>query len=312
LSAGEHPESGWIKSPHNPMLSLSKGDAFDSHNIMGPAVARRQGTYYLLYAGGPAGPLTGEQYVRYQLGLAVSEDGIHWKKAGKPLLELGERDDFHVTPALLRNERGDLLTREGIWTMVYCGNRADDVELATSPDGRNWNKDPRSPIYRRAYAPNLVRVDDETRMYYIHKPTDRPWEVHVATGADVTSLKPYRGNPLLTVSQKWEAGNLVYPYVLREGSTWVMFYAAYWRNPAGPGMWTAIGMATSPDGLKWKKHPNNPILKPTPGSPYDSRYTSSQAVIRDGDHYSMYYAGRIDGIHKYYSIALATKSDTLL
>ena len=44
-----------------------------------------------------------------------------------------------------------------------------------------------------------------------------------------------------------------------------------------------------------------------PNSLYDDVYTSSHAVIRDGDHYKMFYAGRIDSIHKYYAIALATK-----
>ena len=63
---------------------------------------------------------------------------------------------------------------------------------------------------------------------------------------------------------------------------------------------------------RWTKHQRNPILTPIPGSPYESIYNSSQSVIRDGDHYKMYYATRIDMIHKYYSICMARKPGKIL
>ena len=75
---------------------------------------------------------------------------------------------------------------------------------------------------------------------------------------------------------------------------------------------TAIGIATSSDGIKWTKNPGNPVLTPSPDSTYDSVYNSSESVIRDGDIYRLYYAGRIDTIHKYFSIGLATKAGKLV
>jgi len=300
--------SGWVKSPRNPMLTLGSGDTFDSQNIMSPAVARDGGRYFLFYAGGPAGPRTKEDYVRYQLGLALSHDGEKWTKRGKPLLPLEERDNFHCTPALLRSPAGELHKPDGLWHLVYCGNRADDVEHATSRDGLAWEKDPRNPIFQRAYAPNLVQVGHEIWMYYVHKPPKKdgkavPWEIHRATGPDFYSLKADRANPVVKLSQPWESASLFYPYVLKEGNTWVMFYASYWK---GHPQATAIGMATSADGLKWSKSDANPILTPTPGSSFDSTYTSAQAVLRDGDHYKMYYGARINQVHKYYAIGLTT------
>jgi predicted GH43/DUF377 family glycosyl hydrolase len=71
-------------------------------------------------------------------------------------------------------------------------------------------------------------------------------------------------------------------------------------------------VAVSKDGIRWTKHERNPILTPIPGSPYESVYNSSQSVIRDGDHYKMYYATRIDMIHKYYAICMARKSGKIL
>ena len=121
------------------------------------------------------------------------------------------------------------------------------------------------------------------------------------------SAPPHASNPVLKRDQAWEGEiGLVYPYVLRENQTWIMFYASGWNHPQGAMGHTAIGMATSGDGLSWTKWPDNPILTPTPQSSYDSVYTSSQSAIWDGDHYKMFYASRIDKIHKYFAIALAT------
>jgi hypothetical protein len=293
-------QAGWQKSADNPILSLSPG-SFDSQNIFAPAIAKHNGTYYLYYAGGPAGPLTGQDYINYQLGLATSTDGVNFTKLGQPLLPLGTRDNFHATPTLLRNPQGDLhVDGNGTWHMFYNGNRADDVEHATSTDGINWTKDPFGAIYKNAYAPNILKVGNEYRMYYVHKPASGNWEIRMATGPSIYSLQP-AANPVLTQSQSWESSNLFYPYVLQDNGVWTMFYAGYWT----PGR-TAMGTATSTDGVHWTKTPSNPIFTPTPGSSYDSHYTSSEAIIRDGDIYRMYYAGRVDTIHKYFSINMAT------
>ena len=307
----------WVKSPQNPVLSLGTGADFDSQNIFAPSVVKDVGKYFLFYAGGPSGPKNGGEFVRYQIGLALSDDGVRWAKTGKPLLPLGERDDFHATPALLRNPAGDLLKVGGVWHMVYCGNRADDIEHATSRDGLAWEKDPRNPIFKSGYSPHLVQVDGELCLYYIAKPRpvdgkSVPWEVRLATGKDFYSLKPHADNPVLKVSQAWEKDACFYPYVLREGGTWLMFYGAYWTQHHAGKNTTAIGIARSEDGVHWTKNPANPVLTPTVGSSYDSVYTSSQSVIRDGDVWRMFYAGRIDAIHKYFAIGEATKRGTLV
>lgn len=312
-SLAQEPGSGWVKSPKNPMLSLGTGKDFDRENIMSPSIVKENGQYYLFYAGGPSGPRTKEDYINYQLGLALSPDGETWTKQGKPLLPLGERDNFHTTPALLRVPTGTLHKSDGLWHMVYCGNRADDIEHATSRDGLMWEKDPRSPIYRSAYSPSLLQIGNEVWLYYIHKPPagskEPGWQVHLATGKDLYSLRPHPANPMLKATQPWENKTLFYPYVLIERKTWVMFYAAYWQGHPNS---TAIGMATSSNGVKWTKHDANPVLTPTPGSKYDSTYTSAQSVIRDGDHYKMYYGARINQVHKYYSIGLAKLHGSLV
>jgi hypothetical protein len=150
-------------------------------------------------------------------------------------------------------------------------------------------------------------------MYYVHKPgKSQPWEIRLATGTDLHSLKPHGTNPVLKVSQPWEKGALFYPYVLREDDTWVMFYGSYWQKHPSAKTSTAMGMATSRDGIIWTKLSTNPVLTPTMGGSYDSIYTSSESVIRDGDIWRLYYAGRVDMVHKYFAIGLATKRGPLV
>ena len=316
IQASTHADE-WIKSPQNPLLSLGKEGDFDSQNIFAPCVVKDGGKYFMFYAGGPSGPKNGGDYVRYQLGLALYEDGKTWKKTGQPLLPLGERDNFHATPALLRNPAGELLKIDGVWHMLYCGNRYDHIEHATSRDGLTWEKDPRSPVFKSAYSPHIVQVDDELRLYYIAKPRPIdgkpvPWEVRLAMGKDFYSLKTRDDNPVLKVSQPWEKGALFYPYVMREGETWLMFYGAYWTQHLAGKNATAIGIARSSDGVHWTKNPGNPVLTPTVGSSYDAVYTTSQSIIRDGDTWRMFYAGRINQVHKYFAIGEATKRGKLL
>ncbi len=311
-AGAQTPPQQWVKSPLNPMLSLGAAGEFDSQNIFAPSAVKWNDQYYLFYSGGPSGPANGGDFVNYQLGLARSIDGSHWLKTGAPLLTLGTRDDFHATPALLRDASANLLLSGNLWHMVFCGNRADDVEHATSPDGLVWTKDAQNPIYHSAYAPHLLSTGSQLRLYYVHKPATGGWQIHLATGPDLYSLQAHPSNPMLVLSQPWEATAMIYPYVLKEGDTWIMFYASYWATTPLGTTSTAIGMATSADGIAWTKATQNPVLKPTAGSAYDSVYTSSQCVIRDGDHYKMYYAGRINMLHKYYAIALATWDGDLL
>jgi len=312
--------NGWVKSPANPMLGLSMDpNAFDSGHIKSPSVVKHRGKYYLYYSGAPFALRTtkdGGRYRAHQIGLATSNDGVHWRRPTRPLFPAGEHDYINNCPAILRDLDGQLVISNGFWHMVYCLPNEATVWYARSRDGLNWEKPYDGPILHDAFAPCVVQVGDEIWMYYTHIPEDRdhvPWDIRLAVGSDFQSLKPVDANPLLELSQDWEARRLIYPEVLREGNTWIMFYTAYWNDPARRGArLCAIGMATSPDGLHWTKRPENPVLTSTPGSSYDSLYASNACILRDGDEYKCYYAGRIDEVHKYYSINLATKKGPIL
>src|SRR4029077_2144230 len=53
------------------------------------------------------------------------------------------------------------------------------------------------------------------------------------------------------------------------------------------------GFAASTDGLRWHKHPQNPVLRPDPVRPWESNYVGSGCVMRLGDgSFRYWYASR--------------------
>ncbi len=62
-------------------------------------------------------------------------------------------------------------------------------------------------------------------------------------------------------------------------STWVMRAIHF----------IGIGYATSPDGILWEKHPDNPVLDIGAAGEWDDQRIVSPAVLLDGTTYKMWY-----------------------
>ncbi|MBL8237730.1 MAG: hypothetical protein JNM66_09940 [Bryobacterales bacterium] len=80
----------WIKSLKNPILELGAAGAFDENGLGEPAVWPQFGKWWMLYTGR-------DKKEWRRTGLAVSSDGVIWKKVGeKALLDVGERWNSRV------------------------------------------------------------------------------------------------------------------------------------------------------------------------------------------------------------------------
>ena len=109
---------------HGVVIPLGASGDFDDVWVYSPAVVVRDGRtwlYYTCYDG------TG-----FRIGLAVSEDGVHFVKHGVviPLGGSGDFDDAHAyTPAVA--------VRDGRTWLYYSGSDGanDRVGLAVSEDG---------------------------------------------------------------------------------------------------------------------------------------------------------------------------------
>lgn len=84
----------------------------------------------------------------------------------------------------------------------------------------------------------------------------------------------------------WDAKIRERGWVLRDGDGYKLYYTGYDGTPTGRRM---LGLATSPDGVAWTRHPGNPLLP--------DLWVEDVMVAKDGDRYLMFAEGEGDRAH---------------
>ena len=187
-------------------------------------------------------------------------------------------------------------------TWFSGGKGKHTLHEATSENGHKWSA-PSSSQLDNVYAPTVIKDGATYRMWYIDVARD-PWIVRHASSGDGQKWHATK-EPVLVVDQGWERQRLFYPTVLKIDGVYLMWYGSYWSKRSGT---TALGFAVSPDGLKWHKHPQNPVLKPDPERAWESNYVTSQSVLRlDDGSFRIWYASRKKPpfVNKYFAINTA-------
>ena len=89
--------------------------------------------------------------------------------------------------------------------------------------------------------------------------------------------------PVLNVGggSAWDSGQTFMPDVFFDGELFHMFYVGFRGRQSDGG---AIGYASSPDGISWTKHPDNPVLVGTAEFPN----LVAPEVLFDGNQWLMY------------------------
>jgi predicted GH43/DUF377 family glycosyl hydrolase len=101
------------------------------------------------------------------------------------------------------------------------------------------------------------------------------------------NLTPYEGNPILAIGEAgaWDVRGVGMPRVIYNDGKFHMFYSG-WTEESGPAV-TAIGYATSEDGLNWTRYEGNPVFV------LDSTVPTSgvlkELTILDGEMWVMYF-----------------------
>ncbi len=84
----------------------------------------------------------------------------------------------------------------------------------------------------------------------------------------------------------WDAKIRERGWVLRDGDAYKLWYTGYDGTPTGRRM---LGYATSPDGVRWARHPGNPLLP--------DLWVEDVMVVKDGGRYLMFAEGENDRAH---------------
>jgi beta-1,2-mannobiose phosphorylase / 1,2-beta-oligomannan phosphorylase len=105
---------------------------------------------------------------------------------------------------------------------------------------------------------------------------------------ELVQFVPYEHNPVFEGRGPghWDAAIRERGWILREHDGYHLWYTGY--NPAQSGE-MHLGYATSPDGITWTRHPDNPI--------YTAGWTEDMMVLEHEGTYYMFAEGRNDRAH---------------
>ncbi len=295
----------WVRDTQRPILSLGQPGSLDDTHIFAPAVAYEEDLFKLWYCGSRGAV---DQRV-FRLGLATSCDGRSFQRHGdQPVYEFADGKHSILTPTLLRRSDGTTLREDGklrLWfssTWFAGQSKRHTLHEATSEDGIHWSE-PSAPLLEDVYAPTVIKIGERYQMWFTDV-SAQPWRIRHAWSVDGRSWQ-VTSEPCVVIDQAWEKQRLFYPTVVQIGGVYLMWYGSYWSERPNT---TALGFAASVDGLKWYKHPDNPVLRPDPARPWESHYVTSQSIMRlpDGS-LRMWYASRKAPpfVNKYFAINTA-------
>jgi hypothetical protein len=138
----------------------------------------------------------------------------------------------------------------------------------------------------------LARLATLLLLVAIARPaTPRPQAAPTAPAfpRELVDWVPYADNPLFagTGRDTWDREIRERGFILREGDAWRLWYTGY---DSSRGETKALGYATSPDGLRWTRHPKNPV--------FDGVWTEDVFVLKHGGVYHMFAEGVNDVAHR--------------
>ena len=254
-----------VRHTHNPVIKVGEKGAWDDQTLGCFSVVDHGDAFYFFSEGARFGQAK-------NIGMAVSKDGIVWTKYEKnPLFPGGMPHAMKVGNA---------------FRLYYP--HAGGLQMRTSPDGFQWGE-PRK-VFEGHMDPCVIRVAENKFHLYDceggRKTIDgkQVWEFqnYAATSPDGITWKKESG-PILPLGPKgsWDSQSHAGPCVLKLPDGFHLWYLG--SGPYhGKTAWR-IGHATSPDGLKWTKSGDEPILDiGQPGDWDGGTFLHFDIVFRDG------------------------------
>ncbi|MCP2604900.1 hypothetical protein NLC29_01925 [Candidatus Aminicenantes bacterium AH-873-B07] len=257
------PEIGkWIKFYNNPIFKPGPPGSWEEKSVDCFTIGFFNGKYMMWYVGTPYNLVC-------QIGVATSDDGIHWKRYSKnPVLKIGPPGSWDDSILICQSIIFD--KDENIYKMWYVGGNSKGVfgiGYATSYDGIHWTKYPGNPVLKVTEpwegtlleAQSVVKTFKGYMMWYgaLNVKTDRA-NIGLAISPDGIHWTKYSGNPVFKPGnpKDWDGYSVDTPDVVYKDGMFHMWYMG-WKRENGIA-W--IGHATSYDGIHWQRDPDNPVL----------------------------------------------------
>ncbi len=199
-----------------------------------------------------------------------------------------------------------LMTEGGKFRMWFSWRAKGLIALVEGEDGVHWS----DPVI--CLGPNsesgwedgvnrqtVVKREDGYHMWYTGQISGRS-EIGYATSPDGVTWERHSDRPVLSPDQPWEMTNVMCPHVIwdEQAGLFRMWYSGGEQYEPD-----AIGYATSPDGINWAKHRDNPIFKPDPNDPWEQAKVTACQVLKHRGWHLMFYIGFRDVDHAQIGVA---------
>ncbi|XP_065860480.1 uncharacterized protein [Euphorbia lathyris] len=288
------------------VFDLGISNSWDSKEIGSPVVKRflsdEEERWYMWYHGN-----SGETPVSDSIGLAVSNNGIHWERGIEAVnssgdvglvMKKGENwwafDTISVRPSeVIIMSSSKIRGSSAVYWLYYTGFSAEKIEFLSDVDSLKFNlQNPERFCNAECFKslPGLAMSQDGRHWARIEG------EHHSGALFDVGTEK------------EWDCSFISNPQVVFHGSDDMrMYYHSFDREKGEFG----IGIARSRDGIKWVKL--GKIMGGGKIGSFDEKGVMNASVVRnkkDGS-YVMAYEGVSGGDGKVRSIGLAVSSDGL-
>lgn len=233
---------------------LSRGpDAWDSSDALNPSVVRFGGEFLNLYSG-----FDGRTW---HTGLARSADGFVWQKAGKVL-----SPDPATWEGGYIAANGSALVRAGRVWYWYQSRSPARIGLATSPDARQWRKEPDSVLGLGPIGswdemgvgdPSVIEAGASLYLFYVGMDRARRQRLGVARSEDGVHWTKLLANPILEIGPDgaFDENGLGEPAVWASNGRYWMLYTGRDRHEN-----RRIGLAESANGVSWVRSARAPVL----------------------------------------------------
>jgi predicted GH43/DUF377 family glycosyl hydrolase len=212
----------------------------------------------------------------YHIGLAISDDGIHWGKHPEPVL-----------------------------TPLY-----DWEKLYTIPEGHPEA----GTLFGGILEPTVIYDQDEAmfKMWYAtlgleDGKTFSTWSGRIGYATAKDGIHWERNKePVFVVgpADAWDSDWVSHTHVIEDptGNGYHLFYA----GESGEQEIYGIGHAYSQDGLTWERNPHNPILKAEKGA-WNSKLTGGPSALIKDDQFWVWFFGsqRDDFSYQFFGLASA-------
>ena len=191
------------------------------------------------------------------------------------------------------------------------------IGFAWSSDGISWNVYSPNPVLTptpggwdayMVFVPYVLRENGQYKMWYTGCSTNQVLtRIGYATSPDGINWTKHPSNPiLLPGTAPWESAAVTYPCIMPYSNGYKMWYGGYSANFSQ----TALGYATSPDGITWERYAGNPVLPPGAGGQWDHVVFGPRVLFIDNNYY-MFYTGETV-VYQSDKIGLATSPDGLV